>query len=270
MAGVSQLDVANGAGVMVTLRPPNETNKTSEHNRGSRLAPPDVRSGAGDFFIHQKHALAYFCPLLPKNLSFPSTFFPANSSYMANANSKGWTDDILIREIRAGGQRRETAWAFIHKTWFGTFLGAVRKSDGKAEEDDVYAVLGQVYGDVQKQVCKPDFELHSAALSTYIAKAVVLAWMRWRGKNGPPPTVEYDPQKHQAGQGNSAEQDYIARETLDRLLAKLGEPCLTILLMVAQEYRMREIAEVIGVAEQTVKNKKSDCHKKLIELAKSL
>jgi len=233
------------------------------------ITSPAPMQAPGIFYPTKTHLLPTFAHH-PQKTRSPSTFFPPNTSNMANANSNGWTDELLIREIRAGADRRKRAWHYIHTTWFGAFLGAVRKDDGKADEDDVYAVLGQVYRDVEKQVCKPDFELYSATLRTYIAGAVVRAWKRWMGKNSPPHTVEYDPQVHQTGQGNSAEQDYIAHETLDRLLAELGEPCRTILLMDAQGYRTREIGQATNLAEQTVKNKKTDCLKNLIDLAKNM
>jgi len=190
---------------------------------------------------------------------------------MAKPTPTPWPDALLIHEIRAGGDRRERAWGYIHKAWFGAFLGAVRKTNGKAGEEDVYAVLGQVYTSVQKQVCKPDFALREATLCTYIAAAVINAYKRWMGKNTPLPTVELDPQTHQAGHYNPTEDD-VANEVLDQILARLGEPCRTILLMDAQGYKNREIAKALGIAEQTLKNNssKSDCKEKVKNLAKGL
>ena len=89
------------------------------------------------------------------------------------------------------------------------------------------------------------------------------------GKNTPPPTVELDPQTHQAGHYNPTDAD-VTNEVLDQILAQLGEPCRTILLMKAQGYKNREIAKTLGMAEQTIKNKKGRCEDKLKNLTKDL
>ncbi len=189
---------------------------------------------------------------------------------MAKPTPTPWPDTLLIREIRAGGRRRERAWSYIYKAWFGAFLGAVRQTNGKAAEEDVIAVLGKVCMSVEKQVCKPDFALREATLCTYIAAAVINAYKRWMGKNTPPPTVEFDPQTHQAGHYDPMDDDDVTNEVLDQILAQLGEPCRTILLMKAQGYKNREIAQALGMAEQTIKNKKGDCEDNLKNLTKDL
>jgi RNA polymerase sigma factor (sigma-70 family) len=90
------------------------------------------------------------------------------------------------------------------------------------------------------------------------------------GKNTSPPTVAFDPQTHQTGHYDPMEDDDVTNEVLDQILAQLGEPCRTILLMKAQGYKNREIAKTLGMAEQTIKNKKGRCEDKLKNLTKDL
>lgn len=190
---------------------------------------------------------------------------------MANDQPTGWTDALLIREIRAGGLGRNKAWEYIYKAWRGYYLSPVLRSGG--DPDQVDEVLGQVVLDVQKQVLKEDFELRVASLRTYFTEAVVRAWSRAR-KDARGRQAEYLDQQPHTTTGNSVEDDYIRQERLDRLdslLARLGEKCRTILTRFALGYSMREIAEELGFEnEQSAKNAKGKCYRNLLELTDEL
>ncbi|MFN0013966.1 MAG: RNA polymerase sigma factor [Saprospiraceae bacterium] len=191
---------------------------------------------------------------------------------MANSKPDGWTDTLLIREIRAGGDRRGAAWAYIVRAWRGYYLAPVLRDGGTPEQVD--EVLWRVVLDVDKQIRRPDFQLRTATLRTYFTESVYRAWRRSRSKPGNT-AVEFDPQVHAPGTDDSPEDDYLRRERvarLDALLTHLGEPCKTVLTMFYLEDRsMREIAEKMGwTNEQTAKNKKNDCYKKLRDLTKNL
>ena len=189
---------------------------------------------------------------------------------MANDQPTGWTDALLIREIRAGGPGRNKAWEYIYKAWRGYYLSPVLRSGGDPHQVD--EVLGQVVIDVQKQVLKEDFELRVASLRTYFTEAVVRAWARARKDAQRRQAENLDQQSHTTG--SSVEEDYIKQERLERLdalLARLGEKCRTILTRFALSYSMREIAEELGFEnEQSAKNAKGKCHRNLLELTDEL
>ncbi|MBC7776448.1 MAG: sigma-70 family RNA polymerase sigma factor [Phycisphaerae bacterium] len=180
----------------------------------------------------------------------------------------GWTDELLIREIRAGGRQRNTAWEYIYKAWRGYYLSPVLRAGGIPEQVD--EVLGGVIVDVEKQVLKEDFELREASLRTYFTEAIVRAWARAREIAQRRQTAELDPQTYPTGQGGNVEEDFIRQEQIERLdvlLARLGEKCRKVLMRFARGYSMREIAEELGFQnEQSAKNEKGKCHRKLLEL----
>lgn len=190
---------------------------------------------------------------------------------MANAQPTSWTDALLFREIRAGGQRRNTAWEYIYKAWRGYYLSPVLGSGGTPEQVD--EVLGQVVMDVELQVKKEDFELKTASLRTYFTEGVLRAWARARQIAQRRETVELDPQTYTTGQQDSVEDAFIRQELIQRLdamLTKLGERCRTVLMRFARGYSMKEIAEELGINEQSAKNDKLKCHRKLLDLTDEL
>jgi len=191
---------------------------------------------------------------------------------MANTQPSGWTDQLLIREIRAGGQRRNRAWEYVYKAWRGYYLSPVLRSGGQAGQVD--EVLSQVMLDVERQVLKADFELREASLRTYFTEGIVRAWSRSRLVGQRRQTVELDTQTYMTGQQDSVEADFIRQERMERLdalLAQLGEKCRTILTRFAMGYSMREIAMELGYDnEQSAKNAKGKCHRSLLELTDEL
>lgn len=191
---------------------------------------------------------------------------------MANAHPTGWTDELLIREIRAGGQRRNKAWEYIYKAWRGYYLSPVLRAGG--DPDQVDGLLGGVVMDVEKQVLKEDFELRAASLRTYFTEGILRAWARAREVAQRHQTAELDTQTYATGQRESVEEEFIRQERiqrLDALLDQLGEKCKTILMRFARGYSMREIAEELGFEnEQSAKNAKGKCHRKLLELTDEL
>jgi hypothetical protein len=189
---------------------------------------------------------------------------------MTNPNTNGWTDDVLIREIRAGSSRRNKAWEYIYKAWRGYYLKPILELRGTAEEAD--EVMSQVIVNLDKQIQKPDFELHSSKLSSFFTECLIRAWSKaakrlalgtwWRSNRK---SISRDsttawssniwPRKSSSG--------------WRAMLNFLGEKCKKVLLLFGKGYSMREIADELGyVNEQTAKNVKGNCHRKLVELAK--
>lgn len=187
---------------------------------------------------------------------------------MVNTQPVGWTDELLICEIRAGGKRCNTAWEYIYKAWRGYYLSPVLRMGGSEEQVD--EIFSGVAMDLQKQVLKEDFILRVASLRTYFIDGIIKAWSRSRRIEQRRQTIEFDPKTPGVEQPGNVEEDYIRQERLQRLdalLAKLGEKCRIILMRFAQDYSMREIADELGFEnEQSAKNAKGKCHRKLLEL----
>lgn len=191
---------------------------------------------------------------------------------MEKTQNSSWSDELLIREIRGGGHRRNTAWAYIYKAWRGYYISPVLRAGGNPAQVD--EVLGQVVVDLEKQILKDDFELREASLRTYFVGAIIRAWSRARALAQRQQTDDLDPQTYTNEHHDSVEEDFIRQERmqrLDALLDKLGEKCKTILTRYAQGYSMREIATELGFDnEQSAKNAKGKCHRNLLELTDEL
>lgn len=194
---------------------------------------------------------------------------PSSRPLMTNAQPTGWTDELLLREIRAGGHRRNMAWEYAYKAWRGYYLAPVLRAGGRPEQVD--EVLSRVVMDVEQQVLKADFELRTASLRTYLTEGVIRAWTRAQEQTRRRQTVELDPQTYLTGQRDSVEDDFIRREQIDALLGRLAHKCRKILTLFALGYSMREIADELGFKnEQSAKNAKGECHRELLELTDEL
>lgn len=172
-----------------------------------------------------------------------------------------WTDEKLIAEIRAGSARREAAWKQVYRQYTGLLRASLIKAGGKPE--DLEDLLGDVFSSVDRAVSKPDFTLHSASFATYIGNSVRNRYIYQRQRNKVKTVeIETSPGIHYH---NDPAKQLILREAI-QLAEELGEPCRTMLLMKGEGYEDQEIADVIKLALQTIKNKLSECRKRFINL----
>ena len=193
---------------------------------------------------------------------------------MENRQQPEWTDEQLIAAIRAGGQSRNNAWQYVYKAWRPVYLRPVLDKGG--HEEEVKEVLSKVMLDVQMQICKPDFSLHSASLRTYFIDALVKAWSEARRIRAEKQskTVEYDPQMHTTGRPlPGVEEEYI-REERARLVRdavdQTGERCRNMLTLYGKGFSMEEIAGAMGFAAgaDTAKKEVAKCRERLREALK--
>lgn len=182
-----------------------------------------------------------------------------------------WTNEQLIAAIRAGGQPRNNAWQYVYKAWRPMYLKPVLDLGGREEE--VREVISKVMLDVEVQVCKPDFTLHSASLRTYFIDSLVRAWSEARRKRSEKQSkiVEYDPRTHATGgQMPGVEEEYI-REERARLVRdavdQTGERCQKMLTLYGKGFSMEEIADTMGFAAgaDTAKKEVAKCRERLRE-----
>jgi RNA polymerase sigma factor (sigma-70 family) len=176
-------------------------------------------------------------------------------------NAVTWTDEKLIAEIKAGGRRREAAWEQVYRQYAGMLKGIVVKTGGKPE--DLEDILGDVFSSVDRAVSKPDFSLHSASFATYLGNSVRnrYLYLRQRIKFEQVEITESSPG---VSYSDPARQ-LILQEAL-QLVDDTGEICRKMLRMKGEGFDDQEIAGEVGLALQTVKNKLSDCRKRLINL----
>lgn len=176
---------------------------------------------------------------------------------------------MLIKAIREGGLSRERAWEFMYKKWQSYYLSPVQKLGGNLEE--VQEVMSIVVVSLDKRIRNPQFELHSASLRVYLTESVKRAWIKWTRIQGIDLPIEFNPEIHLTGNVGNVEDDFIRAELLerfDKLLNRLGERCKKILLLYANGYSFREIAKQVGFnKEQSAKNEKLKCRKKLVEIS---
>ena len=176
-------------------------------------------------------------------------------------NTENWTDEKLIAGIKAGGAQREAVWNQVYHQFAGMLRSVVLKAGGKPEDLD--DILGDVFSSVDRAVSKPDFSLHTASFATYLGNSVRNRYIYLRRKTKVEmveitesfPGVSY----------NDPEKQLILQEAL-QLANGMGEPCRTMLLLKGEGFEDQEIADKVGFALQTVKNKLSDCRKRLINL----
>lgn len=177
-------------------------------------------------------------------------------------NTETWTDEKLIAEIKAGGARRNAAWKQVYRQFAGTLRGVVLKAGGKPE--DLEDILGDVFSSVDRAVSKPDFSLHSAIFATYLGNSVRNRFLYLRRKTKFE-TVEITEAFPGVSYNNDPAKQLILQEAL-QLVDGMGDPCRKMLRMKGEGFEDQEIADENGFALQTVKNKLSDCRKRIINL----
>lgn len=182
-----------------------------------------------------------------------------------------WTDERLIADIRAGGRTRNDAWQYVYHAWRPMYLKPVLDRGGTVEE--VREVLSRVMLDVEKQVCRADFHLHSASLRTYFIDALVRAWSKARRERSDRQSkvVEYDPQTHAVGGHQPGVEEAYIREERARLVRnaveQTGARCQKMLTLYGKGFSMEEIAGEMDFAggAHTANKEVAKCRDRLRE-----
>lgn len=171
-----------------------------------------------------------------------------------------WTDDQIKASLRKGGYHRERALEYVYKAWFPYLHTAARRSGLGGEDaeeiasDAIWALMKQILNTQRVEI---------KYLKTYAAK--IAERMAWRKKMALAyDVIDLDEIKELTGSEPSGGIDKILRwKEVENELEKMGEPCLSILLMRAWGYRTDEISSHTGLAESTVKNKTRPCREEL-------
>lgn len=171
-----------------------------------------------------------------------------------------WTDDQIKASLRKGGYHRERALEYMFKAWFSALRDEAKRTglgQEDAEEiaaDAIWALMKQILNTQRGEI---------NYLKTYAVK--IAKRMAWRKKTAIAyDVIDLDEIKELTGGEPSGGIDKILRwKEVENELEKMGEPCLSILLMRAWGYRTDEIASHTDLAESTVKNKTRPCREEL-------
>lgn len=183
-----------------------------------------------------------------------------------------WTDENLIAAFHHE-ESANAAWRHILDNWRDYYRSPIKKMGGTKEDaDDAMMDIVEAF---QRRVSAPGFQLKNK-LSTYFVRCVINRWMKQAKQNNriadffPETNTSDDVQQFAA----SVEAEILAdelRELLDTVMEKaLTERCKKIMSLFARDFSMKEIAAEMNYLraddtpnDDTAKNEKSDCQKKL-------
>lgn len=171
-----------------------------------------------------------------------------------------WTDDQIKASLRKGGYHRERALEYMFKAWFNIlFIEAKRNGLG---EEDAEEIAADVIWALMKQILNVQ-RVEIKYLKTYAL--IIAKRMAWRKITAIAyDVVNWDEIKEPtSGEPTNGIDKVLRWQEVENELEKMGEPCLSILLMRAWGYDTTEIASHTGLAESTVKNKTRPCREEL-------
>ena len=173
------------------------------------------------------------------------------------------SDIEILTALRAGGAAREAAWKFMYLKWRGIWLRQILSMGGTA--DEAHEAHDDVFWAFEKAVTAPDFQLHSAKLSTYLVRCVVRRWAKNTSRR---PRMEEIEDRHVEGFTKSVEEEILREECqklLDEVLGAIGPRCKKILTLWAEGYSGDETAAMMGFSggAETAKNEVYKCKEKI-------
>jgi RNA polymerase sigma factor (sigma-70 family) len=168
------------------------------------------------------------------------------------------TDTDIIEQIREGGRSRENALRKLYqdKTLKSMVVSYVLANGGETYEgEEIFQDTMLIF---DEKVAEPTFIL-SSSLSTYYVAIAKWQWLNMHRKKGRNSTAEFDPRQHDGN--DEAENPFHSflrddrRNLLESTLAQTGERCKKILLLWAEGFSMKEIAENVGLSSDTMAKK---------------
>lgn len=179
--------------------------------------------------------------------------------------AKSYSDQELIKQIKAGGLPCEQAMSYIYRQYVDEVVAYLtrRQFHGEEARDVVQdAVINLLLGVQQGKF------LGNSSLRTYLYAISKNLWLRRLRRMG---TEESYIQKQDDKDVDHTSPEVLIMEEdqksgINQILGSLKEKCREVLLMWSQKYAMKEIAETLGYSnDQVVRNKKNHCMKELKE-----
>ena len=175
------------------------------------------------------------------------------------------TDEDLLMALKAGGRECDEAMAYLYQKHVDKIVSFIIARNGSREEaKDVFqdSLVNLLMG-----VRQGKFEGKSS-IGTYLYAISKNLWYRRFNRS----TREDDYKSANKGSDIGEEtpelllMDNDQKEMIGGLLGSLKAKCKEVLLMWAQKFSMKEIAEELGYQnDQVVRNKKNHCLKELKE-----
>lgn len=176
-----------------------------------------------------------------------------------------YTDEELIQALRQGGGTRQKAWEYMYKSWTGVWERVVCDLGGNPDEAN--EAFHEVAMTFEKVLRKPEFQLKTAALKTYLVTCVKNRWLRKRRKQTREPSNPTREELEIRDVVDDLERQLMKddlRQSVDHLLNTLGERCRRVLRMFSQGFSMEEIAAAEDWKDAgKAKKEKYECQEKL-------
>lgn len=179
-----------------------------------------------------------------------------------------YTDSELLEAIRKGGRSCDDAMEFLYREYVDQVIAFITQRSGSQEEaKDVFqdAVISLLVS-----IRQGKFEGKSS-LKTYLYAISKNLWYRrfnrslrsddYKASNVPDDLDEVTPDEVLMTSNQ--------RRHIGDVLDQLKDKCREVLILWAQKYSMKEIAEQLGYAnDQVIRNKKNHCLNELKKLVK--
>ena len=175
--------------------------------------------------------------------------------------------DVLIKKIRSGREGRNEVIGMMYndEVLREKVRMVIRKYGGHDNDfDDVFntALMQFVKTVVKNREMKINSSLHA-----YLCGIAKYAWLDKNKRNNKIPTEDIDDQ-YDLKSDTTPETlllEQSKKEVLNGLLEKLGKNCKEVLLLWANKYSMKEIAEAMNYkSDNMAKKKKYKCQKELL------
>lgn len=190
--------------------------------------------------------------------------------------SKQWTDEAIVEGILTGGRREHEALVALYKKFHVSLERFItHRSSGrdyaKQPEDIIWEAIEAFVVNVKKQ----SYSLKDAALETYLKSICKNLWFRY---------ISSEASRDERQTKYMADRDELDDDVSETLIekenwayyidivSKAGKNCRQILDMrLIDGFSMQEISQKLVIegvfeSDQTVRNTKSKCLKKIMEM----
>ncbi|MDX2246954.1 MAG: sigma-70 family RNA polymerase sigma factor [Bacteroidia bacterium] len=180
-----------------------------------------------------------------------------------------YTDEAVIKAIREGGKACDEVMAFLYRRQVEQVVAFITTRNGSREE--AKDVFQDALVNLLVAIREGKFEGKSS-LNTYLYAISKNLWYRrfnrsvkeddYKNANAGDEKTDFTPEVHIM--------DNDQRSLVSNLLGSLKAKCREVLILWAEKYSMKEIAEELGYQnEQVVRNKKNHCLSELKELVRN-
>lgn len=177
--------------------------------------------------------------------------------------------DELIEMIKVGGHKLDEALNYYcrSKSTQAKVYSMVNRFGLHQEREDIFNESMLIF---IQSVRREDFNL-TVEPDTYLIAICINICKKMKKEQGRTFNAEQPIEQKQVTMSQEQkmielERDKADTHLLNKVFDKLGERCREILVKKRQKYSMKEIGDILGISEQTVKNNHSSCKKKLVAL----